>query len=145
MKKIWLDMDGTIANLYAVDNWLEKLRAYDPSPYAEAEVMVNMSSLARILNRLRKTGYKICVISALSKESTPEYDEAVIEAKFNWLMKHLPSVEFEQIMFVPYAFDKSQVNSGDDILIDDEPRHLEAWGDTAINAFNILEALKALR
>ena len=145
MKKIWLDMDGTIANLYAVDNWLEKLRAYDPSPYAEAEVMVNMSSLARILNRLRKTGYKICVISALSKESTPEYDETVIEAKFNWLMKHLPSVEFEQIMFVPYTFDKSQVNSGDDILIDDEPRHLKAWGDTAINAFNILEALKALR
>ena len=30
--KIWLDMDGTIANLYAVENWLPKLRAFDPDP-----------------------------------------------------------------------------------------------------------------
>lgn len=145
MRKIWLDMDGTIANLYAVDNWLEKLRAYDPSPYIEAEVMVNMSLLARILNRLHRAGYEICIISALSKESTPEYDEAVMEAKFDWLMKHLPSVEFSEIVFVPYTFEKNEVNSGDDILIDDEARHREAWTGTSYEAFNILDALKSLR
>lgn len=31
-KKIWFDMDGTIANLYGDPNWLEKIRAYDASP-----------------------------------------------------------------------------------------------------------------
>ena len=36
MKQIWFDMDGTLADLYGVENWLEKLRASDPSPYAEA-------------------------------------------------------------------------------------------------------------
>ena len=27
-----LDLDGTLANLYAVDNWLEYLEALDPYP-----------------------------------------------------------------------------------------------------------------
>ena len=34
MKMICFDMDGTIADLYAVPNWLDKLRAEDASPYA---------------------------------------------------------------------------------------------------------------
>ena len=46
-KKIWLDMDGTIANLYGDPNWLEKIRAYDASPYANALPLLNMSLLAR--------------------------------------------------------------------------------------------------
>ena len=32
MSTFYLDMDGTIANLYAVDGWLPKLRAFDPTP-----------------------------------------------------------------------------------------------------------------
>ena len=44
-RTIWFDMDGTIANLYGVDNWLPMLREYNPAPYAEAEVMLNMSLL----------------------------------------------------------------------------------------------------
>lgn len=32
IKKIYFDMDGTIANLYAVEGWLPMLRAYDPTP-----------------------------------------------------------------------------------------------------------------
>ena len=52
MRTIWWDMDGTIANLYAVENWLPKLRAEDASPYMEAEVMWNMSQLARLMNKV---------------------------------------------------------------------------------------------
>ena len=32
--RIWFDMDGTIADLYGVEDWLPKLRAYDPSRIA---------------------------------------------------------------------------------------------------------------
>ena len=42
-RTIFFDMDNTIAALYDVPNWLPKLRAYDPSPYAEAKAMWNMS------------------------------------------------------------------------------------------------------
>ena len=65
--KIFFDMDGTIANLYAVENWLDFLRAEEVTPYKEAMPMVNMSQLARLLNRLQAEGYKIGIISWTSK------------------------------------------------------------------------------
>ena len=36
------DMDGTIANLYGVENWLEDLRSFNPRPYIVAEPMYDM-------------------------------------------------------------------------------------------------------
>lgn len=143
--KIWLDMDGTIADLYAVENWLPMLRAYNPTPYAKAKPIVNMSALARLLHNRQAEGFEICIISALSKEPTPEYDEAVKKAKMEWLKQHLPSVEFDEIRFVPYEFKKNDVNSGNDILFDDEARHLTAWTGLAIPAVEILKGLKSLR
>ena len=59
MKKIInFDMDGTIADLYGVDNWLAKLNASDPSPYIEAKPLLNLSTLARRLNKLLRDGYE---------------------------------------------------------------------------------------
>jgi hypothetical protein len=52
-KAIYLDMDGTFVNLYSVNNWLEQLRAFNPTPYIEAEPLVRMASLARLLNALQ--------------------------------------------------------------------------------------------
>ena len=80
-RKICFDMDGTIANLYAVENWLNMLRAYDPTPYAQAEPMLNMSAFARLLHTAQRLGYKIVIISWLSKASTADYDMAVTQAK----------------------------------------------------------------
>ena len=67
--KIWLDMDGTIANLYAVEGWLPMLRSYDPTPYASAEPLVNMSALARLLHNRQKEGYQVCIVTAFSKST----------------------------------------------------------------------------
>ena len=142
--KIWLDMDGTIANLYAVKDWLPMLRAYDPTPYASAKPLVNMSLLARLLNSRQREGFKICIISALSKESTSEYDIAVKQAKTQWLKQHLPSVNFDEIKFVPYTYEKNLVNEGEDVLFDDEQRHLTAWTGIAFHANNLIMGLKAL-
>ena len=142
MKKIWFDMDGTLADLYGVDGWLEKLRAFDPTPYAKAKPLVNMAALSRMMRNRQVNGYKICIVSALSKNSTPAYDAAVMKAKITWLKKHLASVHFDEIRFVPYSFQKNDVNSGDDILFDDEQRHLEAWTGTAYHAKEMMEKLK---
>ena len=96
-KWIWFDMDGTISDLYGVENWLEKLQSSNPEPYAFASVMVNMSLLARYLNKIQKNGYSIGIISWLSKNSTDEYDELVTEAKLTWLKIHLKSVVWNEI------------------------------------------------
>ena len=73
--KIWFDMDGTIANLYGVDGWLDMLIANDPTPYAVAKPMLNMSLLARYLNKAIAQGHEVGVISWLSKNSNAEYDD----------------------------------------------------------------------
>lgn len=142
--KIWFDMDGTIADLYGVTNWLEMLHAHDETPYAIAKPTLNLSTLARLMNKAQRNGYEICIVSALAKNSTPEYDEKVKTAKINWLKKHLKSVNFNEIRFVPYWFTKNDVNTGADILFDDEARHLENWTGTAVHASKMIETLKAI-
>lgn len=144
-RTIWLDMDGTIADLYAVKDWLPMLRAYDPTPYAKAKPIPNMNALARVLNNRQRYGFRIAIVSALSKCSTAEYDEAVKTAKREWLKKHLPSVKFDEIRFVPYTYTKNDVNCGNDILFDDEERHLLAWTGTAFPASDLMTELKMLR
>ena len=145
MVMIWFDMDGTIANLYGVDNWLSMLREYNPTPYAEAEVMLNMSLLARYLNKLRAVGYGVGIISWLSKNSTAEYDEAVTTAKLNWLHQHLRSVDFDEIHIVDYGTPKTSFReTEDDILFDDEERNREEWGEESFLPDDIMDILKDL-
>lgn len=145
MVMIWFDMDGTIANLYGVDNWLPMLREYNPAPYTEAEVMLNMSLLARYLNKLRAVGYGVGIISWLSKNSTAEYDEAVTTAKLNWLHQHLRSVDFDEIHIVDYGTPKTSFReTEDDILFDDEARNREEWGEESFLPDDIMDILKDL-
>ena len=141
-KAIYFDMDGTIANLYGVDNWLDYLIKYDSTPYEIAKPMLNMSVLARILNRLQRKGYIIGIISWLSKTPTPEYGEKVRQAKINWLKKHLKSVKFDSIQIVNYGTPKYTLGKG--ILFDDEIENRNAWGEGAYDVDNILGVLKTL-
>lgn len=141
-RKICFDMDGTIANLYAVENWLNMLRAYDPTPYAEAEPMLNMSAFARLLHKAQRLGYEIVIISWLSKETTAEYDMAVTNAKLEWLNAHLPSVEWNEINIVAYGTPKHELCEG--VLFDDEVRNREMWGEGAFEPEDILEFLRGL-
>ena len=145
MKAIYFDMDGTIANLYAVDGWLDMLRAYNPQPYEQAKVMLNMAQLARVLNKLQKQGYHIGIISWLSKCPTAEYDKKVIKAKQKWLKKHLASVNFDEIKIVAHGTPKSKaVQYGNGILFDDEQANRNEWQGQAYEPQAILEILKKL-
>ena len=142
---IWFDMDGTIADLYSVENWLPMLRAYDPTPYAEAKPLVHMSTLARLLHKAQANGYKVGVISWGSKCSTPAYDTAVTAAKVAWLRKHLPSVKWDEIHVVPYGTPKQSFARSDaDVLFDDEERNRTNWGENAYTEKEIFEVLKTL-
>ena len=142
---IWFDMDGTIADLYSVENWLPMLRAYDPSPYMLAKPLVRLSTLAYMLNRLRAKGYRVGVISWGSKCSTPAYDAAVTAAKTKWLKTHLPSVDFDEIHILPYGVPKQNFKNTDaDILFDDEERNRINWGENAHAETEIFDILKSL-
>lgn len=141
-KIINFDMDGTIADLYGVTNWLDYLIAKDETPYAIAKPLINMNVLARLLNKLQNKGYTINIISWLSKNSNSEYDKKVIKAKKNWLKKHLKSVKFDNVYIVPYGTPKHEIANG--ILFDDEERNRTAWNGVAYNVDNIIGVLKGL-
>ena len=143
-KAIYFDMDGTIADLYGVEGWLDDLIAENTRPYVEAKPLLNLSLLARYIHKAQKMGYIVGVISWLSKSGTPEYNKAVTEVKREWLAKHLPSVEWDEIHIVEYGTPKSTCRSCPGILFDDEERNLNEWGAGAIIASNLLEVLRNL-
>ena len=124
---IYLDLDGTVADLYGVEGWLADLEAKNTRPYDEAKPMHNMSRLARALNKAQKNGIQIGVISWLSKTATEDYNKAVTKAKRKWLKKHLKSVHFDEIHIVAYGTPKSTVALDMGILFDDEERNRLEW------------------
>ena len=141
-KVINLDMDGSIADLYGVTNWLDYLIAEDATPYAIAKPLVNMQVLARVLNKLQKNGYIINIISWTSKNGSDAYNSLVADVKKAWLKKHLKSVKFNNIFVVPYGTPKNTIASG--ILFDDEEKNRITWGKNAYDVDNILGVLKAI-
>ena len=144
-KAIYFDMDGTIADLYGVENWLKNLQNFETKPYREAKALVNMRKLGKVLNMLQAKGYHIGIISWLSKANDTEYNEKVTATKKAWLKKHLSSVEWNEIEIVPYGTPKQEcVKYPYGILFDDEQPNRENWIGTAYDVSEILETLQAL-
>ena len=144
-------MDGTIADLYGVPNWLELLRMYSPAPYAIANPLLDMRDLADLLYAIRARGVEIRVITWLSKETTPAYDKAVRLAKLDWLRHYdFPFDHFHGVRFGATKADsiRKELGEGDTaILIDDNAKVRKGWtmGETIDpTACNIVEVLKGL-
>ena len=130
-KMICFDMDGTIADLYAVEGWEPMLRAEDPTPYLMAEAMWNMGQLAEILSALQNLGVEIRIITWLSKESTEEYKDAVRDAKIQWLAEHgFPYDAFHGVQYGATKADSIRKYLAPDEnawLIDDNAKVRNGW------------------
>lgn len=143
--KIWFDMDGTIADLYGVNNWLTYLERENVKPYMDAKPLVRMNVLARLLNKLQEKGYEIGVISWTSKSGSREYNNIVKAAKQIWLATHLKSVKFDNVLIVDYGTDKFNACGNDGILFDDEERNRNAWmNGKAFDPCQMMEVLRGL-
>ncbi len=143
-KTLVFDMDGTIADLYGVDGWLEKLRNEDATPYVDATPIFNMSLLNTVLDFFKAEGWKIVVTTWLSMDSTKEYDNEVRKAKIEWLKK----VDFiyDEIHLVKYGTTKANCTrkiGGFQVLIDDNEKIRKGWTlGKAINPTeNLIEQL----
>ena len=148
-RAIYFDMDGTIANLYGVENWLDDLMHEYTRPYREAKALVNMRALGRELNRLQAEGYVIGIVSWLCKNGTDEYGERVAKAKREWLARHIGAVEWDEVHIVKYGTPKQKVvEFPDGILFDDEIGNRKNWAlgnGLAFDVENILEILKGMK
>ena len=76
-RAIYFDMDGTIANLYGVDGWLKSLESKETKPYREAKSLVDMRALGNKLNFLQLLGYRVGIVSWLSKSGDDDYNARV--------------------------------------------------------------------
>lgn len=150
MKKITInfDLDGCLVGLYDVPNWLDYLVNEDTTPYEIAEPLLRLSALARRLNALQRNGYRLAIISWLSKCGSDDYNERVTQVKTEWLASHLPSVNWDEIKIVPYGTPKHEVAEDCGFLFDDEIGNRDAWdmssNGLAFDACEIMEMLKIL-
>ena len=145
---IYFDMDGTIANLYGVADWLPKLRAEDASPYAEATPLTDMENLQLLLAILQNRGYKIGIISWLAKNSSKSYDKSVRKAKIEWLRAMLPEIHFDEMHIVKYGTRKDYVaKDKKGIIFDDDERVRAKWRGESFNpnTEDIIEILKIIK
>ena len=143
MKAIYFDMDGTIAGLYDVPQWEQKLQAHDASPYFEAKPLGNMNRLKKIIDKLIAIGYTIGVISWLAKDGSYAYDWRVRKAKKYWLKKHLPNIK--ECHFIKYGKSKkASCKIKDSILVDDDATVRARWNGTTIDASNFEKMLASL-
>ena len=115
--KILFDLDGTVADLYGRDDWLEKLRAEVPI-YEELEPLVNMVELTTIAERLVEKGVEFGVVTWLSMGASVDYEFVTAMEKFRWCQKYMPYIsEFEA---QPYGTPKqTNYHHCKCILIDD--------------------------
>jgi hypothetical protein len=143
-KTLVFDMDGTIADFYGVENWLEDLKAENPRPYKIAKPLYNMDILNEIIKIFKDMGWKIVVTTWLAKGSTKDYDNLVREAKLAWLEKY--NFPYDEIHLVKYGTTKANCtrkHGGFQILIDDNDSIRNGWslGNTINANENIIDKL----
>lgn len=143
-KTLVFDMDGTIADLYGVDGWLEMLRNEDPTPYTIAKPLYDMDTLNLLVEILKAEGWRIVVTTWLAKESSSLYDELVRNAKIKWLEK--VGFPYDEIHLVKYGTTKANCtrkHGGFQILVDDNEKIRKGWtlGDVINANENILDKL----
>ena len=146
-KILVFDMDGTIADLYGVENWLSLLRAENPLPYEIAKPLYDMDELAQILLQLKSKNYLIVVTSWGSLDATPEYMAKIRQAKKDWLYQY--NFPFDEIHIIKYGTTKANCTrkyGGYQILFDDNQKIRKGWnlGATVDANENIIEYLKKL-
>ena len=135
-KTLVFDMDGTIADLYAVTDWLENIIAENVRPYAIAEPIYNMNKLVNVINRLKENGWRVAIVSWTSKHGSKEYNKAVRKVKKKWLDRY--NFPYDELHVIKYGTPKSycmKKTGGFQILFDDEELNRKAWRNgSTVNA-----------
>ena len=147
MNKILVfDMDGTMADLYGVDGWLDDLRAYRTRPYAEARPLVDMDELRTLLLLFKQMGGKVVVTTWLAKEADKAYDDAVRIVKKAWLdMWMFPYDELHMVRYGTTKANCTRRHGNGQTLFDDNAKIRKGWhlGD-AVDAVDMMDYIRGL-
>jgi len=127
-KVLVFDLDGTLVDLYGVQNWLAMLRAEDVRPYVVAKPLYDMDMVNNLIALLKEDGWRIVVTTWLSKEASRSYDNAVRKAKLDWLDRM--GFDYDEIHLVRYGTTKANCTrrlKGYQVLVDDNAKVRQGW------------------
>ena len=122
---IYLDLDGTIANLYGFNDWLIYLQNEQTIPYTEAGLLVDGEQLRNFLAAGKAAGVLFGVISWGAKNASKDYQKAIRRAKIDWLKKNNLLEYFTELHIIKYGTPKNRAaKNRTGVLVDDE---LQRW------------------
>lgn len=146
MKKIFFDLDGTVANLYGQENWLTDLRLEKKNLFKNLKPLCDMKKLNRLAMELKKQDWEIDVITWLPMNVSPIYESIVKKEKQKWIKKYMPFIT--ETYMLPYGELKQNANykKCDDIeiLIDDNDDIRNDWNDYNENRIS-LDAIDVIK
>ena len=132
MKKVYLDMDGTIANLYAITNWLERLTSEDTNIFKECKPLISQKELYDLFP---SDTYEIIILSMTPYKCSKYYHENVIQQKNEWLDIYFPQIK--KRIYKKYSGNKNLKNSENAILIDDNEIIRKNFRGLALNPIDL--------
>lgn len=156
--KIYFDLDGVCYNLYNIPNWEPSLRAEESGVFLHEDAnFFTVEELNEAVAPLLELGVQFGVISWLSMQSTPEYEEVCRAEKREWVKKNLPFVtEFNAISYGIPKQNAIRKRAQKMYLIDDNLEICKEWStDKQRKAycvdnecryfdFNLIDALKQI-
>lgn len=128
MKKIYFDMDGTVADLYGEKNWLDNLRNEREGSFINLRPLVDMNELAMVCHQLMNLGYSFGVITWLPMGASYEFERVCEEEKRAWVEEFMPWVSefYAQSYGVPKQYAPSK-RAAEMILVDDNAEVRAMW------------------
>ena len=120
-------MDGTIADLYAQDNWLDRLIKKDITVFTTANPVITEEQL---LSEYPLEQYDIRILSMTPKGADDTYHKRVAQAKDMWLDEHFPSLT--KRIYMRYGHNKNVPHNHNAILIDDSDLVRHSWKGVAL-------------
>jgi len=127
-KKIFFDMDGTIADLYNEENWLTRLQNEEKGLFRNLKPMHDKDRLTKIINVLIELGFEIEVITWTPKNVSQDYIKIVEEEKKEWIQEHFPMIK--NIHCLAYGVPKQKAKYKKaklEILVDDNLEVVKMW------------------
>lgn len=151
LKMICFDMDGTIADFYGVNGWLEMGSKEETTPYEIAKPLWDMVKLAALLQKAKEKGIEIRIITWLWNGGSADFAERTRQAKREWLAKYkFPFDHFHGIKYGTTKADSIRKHLAKDeiaILFDDSEKVRRGWNmGEAVNpqTENIIEYLQGI-
>lgn len=126
--KIYFDLDGTVADFYSQENWLEILRSETRGAFENCKPLFEAERFYKIITQLLAKGVQFGVITWLPMQASEEYEEICTAEKRNWCEAYLPFIcEFSAQSYGIPKQNAIKKHATTEILIDDNAEVGEMW------------------